>query len=86
MSENLLPPIGPNSREEDRRRWAIVWFNQLVRFHQVQDRSNWKFGQNEAIDYLKSQRDSGMPAWRMSSEGLIRASRTRFRHFVAGCG
>ena len=102
MSENLLPPIGPNSREEDRRRWALVWFNQLVRFHQVQDRSKWKFGQNVAIDYLESQRDSGMPAWKRLKivEGLICYSqlhpgvldgslesvRIKFTEMVAGCG
>jgi integron integrase len=64
MSENLLPPGGPNLRFEDRRRWAIIWFNQLIRFHEVQEVSQWKFGQGEVIDFLSSKRRAGMPTWK----------------------
>jgi len=73
MSENLLPACGPQARDEDRRRWAIIWFNQLLRFHAVEDRAKWRFGQDQVIAYLVSQRNAGMPAWKRLKvvEGLM---------------
>ena len=64
MTENLLPALGPNARDEDRRRWAIIWFNQLLRFHSVEDRKKFRFGEAEVIPYLQAKRDEGLPAWK----------------------
>ena len=44
MMDQAMLPSALSTLEEDRRRWALIWFNQLVRFHNVQDTKGGTFG------------------------------------------
>ena len=73
MDAFKLPPVGVHSREEDRQRWARIWFNAMVRFHDVQEPEKWSFDRQDVIDFLRSKLRAGMPAWKRLKivEGLI---------------
>ena len=52
MMDQAMLPSALSTLEEDRRRWALIWFNQLVRFHNVQETKGWTFGCEQVIELL----------------------------------
>ena len=64
---------GRGQSDSDRPDWARIWFDKLVRFHQVNDPIRWKFTEEDVIAFLRSKLKAGVPAWKRLKivQGLI---------------
>ncbi|MGB7328170.1 MAG: integron integrase [Rubripirellula sp.] len=55
--------IKPGTIEQEIK-WAKIWFSQLSKFHSRDSRDDWQFTADDVIEFLKSKRDAGLPAWK----------------------
>lgn len=64
MASPLFSKPGKADRELG---WAKIWFKKLAIFHGCTERSaqrDWAFNADQVIDFLRSKRDAGFPAWK----------------------
>ena len=73
MNGNATDSRGRYQSGSDRPDWARIWFDKLVRFHQVNDPIRWKFTEEDVIAFLRSKLKAGVPAWKRLKivQGLI---------------
>ena len=64
MASPLFSKPGKADRELG---WAKIWFKKLAIFHGHTDRAaqrDWAFNADQVIEFLRSKRDAGFPAWK----------------------
>ncbi|HBJ37621.1 MAG TPA: integron integrase [Planctomycetaceae bacterium] len=64
MASPLFSKPGKADRELG---WAKIWFKRLAIFHGHTDRAgqrDWAFNADQVIEFLRSKRDAGFPAWK----------------------
>lgn len=55
--------IKPGQAEQDLK-WAKIWFKKFAAFHNRHPHREWNFSPDEVIAFLRSKRDTGVPAWK----------------------
>ena len=55
--------IKASSADQDLK-WAKIWFRPLALFHQRPPDPKWEFSADDVIEFLRSKRDAGLPAWK----------------------
>ncbi|MCC9645027.1 integron integrase [Rhodopirellula sp. JC740] len=67
--------------EEQRKRWANIWFKKLCEFHRREFDPQWQFEAGHVIPFLRARRDAQVPAWKRMKmlEGLM-LYRTAFQN------
>ena len=62
----------PSKAEQDIH-WAKIWFRKLAAFHDRKAQHRWDFTTDDVIAFLKSKRDSRVPAWKRMKilQGLL---------------
>lgn len=61
------------SKAEQDTKWAHIWHKQFTSFHRKAADKQASFTAEEVIEFLRSKRDGGMPAWKRKAiiDGLI---------------
>ncbi len=58
---------------EQKRKYAILWFQNLCRFHHVKDADRWNYTAEHVVAFLRAQLAKGTPTWKRLKivEGLM---------------
>ncbi len=58
---------------EQKRKYAILWFQNLCRFHHVKDADRWNYTAENVVAFLRAQLAKGTPTWKRLKivEGLM---------------